>query len=539
MTSRRALLAVSCVLVLTDCGWLAHRRSARAERALAIATVFETPHPYSARKLEDRDFARFFAAHPEYRPDSAAIADFYERRNGQSAWMLGDSLSASAESFIAFAGTADSTAPNKPGFSPRLIELYEQSASGNAASACDGCANDLELHLTGEFFRFAARKYGGYLSRDEGELDWFIPRAKKDAGRLLDSLATGKMDLSDYEPIHPQYQLLKRGIERYRLVASEPWPALELPRGKRKLELGDSAGVIGEIRHRLHLLGDLSDDGTGERYDSTMDAAVRSFQARHGVQADGVIGPSALRELNVPVSERLRTILVNIERLRWVPERVPPNVLQVNIPEFRLHVFEDGKEVLGMGVVVGARATHTVVFSDTLTQIVFSPGWILPPSITRKEVLPKVRKDPTYLASHDMEIVGGTSDNPMIRQRPGPRNPLGGVKFLFPNSYDIYMHDTPSQALFLQDDRAGSHGCIRLSHPADLAAYLLRADPQWTAESIRAAMTSGTERTVQLRDTRLVTIGYFTAWVDSDGRLNFRDDVYGHDAKLARELFVQ
>lgn len=506
---------------------------------MAVAPVFETTHPYSARKLEDRDFARFFAAHPEYRPDSEAIADFYERRNGQSAWMLGDSLSASAESFIAFAGAADSTAPDKPGFSPHLIELYEQSASGNAASACDGCASDLELHLTGEFFRFAARKYGGYLSRDEGELDWFIPRAKKDAGRLLDSLATGKMDLSAYEPINPQYQLLKHGIERYRAVASEPWPVLALPRGRRKLELGDSAGVIGDIRHRLHLLGDLVDEGAGNRYDSTMIVAVKTFQARHGVQADGVIGAAFLRQLNVPVAERLRTMLVNIERLRWVPERVPPNLLQVNIPEFSLHVFEDGKEVLSMDVVVGARATHTVVFADTLSTIVFSPGWTIPPTLMRTEVLPGMRKDPNYLASHDMEVVGGPSNNPTVRQRPGPRNPLGGVKFLFPNSYDIYMHDTPAKAMFDRDDRAGSHGCIRLSRPAELAAYLLHDDPAWTAERIHAAMTSGTETKVQLHSSRPVMIGYFTAWVDPEGRLNFRDDVYGHDAKLARELFVQ
>jgi len=541
MTFRGAVLAAASLAVFANCGWLGRRRHAIAEAGLKIARVFETEQPYSARTLGDADFGRFFATHPEYRPDSESVVDFYQRRDMQFAWVLGHSLSASADAFIAFAGAADSTAPDSAGFARHLIELYEQASPGNAASVCDGCDTDLELHLTAEFFRFAGRNYGGYLSRDLGELNWFIPRAKKDAGRLLDSLATGQMDLADYEPINPQYQLLKRGIQQYSAVASAPWPALEFPRGRHKVAPGDSVGIVGEVRRRLHLLGDSDEDITGDRYDSTMAPAVKRFQGRHGLQADGVIGPSFLRALNVSPAERMRTMLVNIERLRWVPEQRAPNLLLVNIPEFRLHVFENGKEVTSMEVVVGASAlaTRTVIFSDVMSRIVFSPGWTVPAAITRREILPAMRKNPNYLASHDMEVVGGTSANPVIRQRPGPTNALGGVKFLFPNSYDIYMHDTPSRALFGRDQRAGSHGCIRLSRAGDLAEYLLRDDSTWTAARIRAAMTGGRETTVQLREPRPVMIGYFTAWVDDDGRLNFREDVYGHDAQLARELFVQ
>ncbi len=243
--------------------------------------------------------------------------------------------------------------------------------------------------------------------------------------------------------------------------------------------------------------------------------------------------------MNVPLAERLRTMLINMERLRWVPEEQPPDLLVVNIPEFRLHVYEKGREVMSMGVVVGEAATGTVIFADTLQQIVFSPTWTVPASITRNEILPSMREDPDYLRKNNMEIVGGNASRPVIRQNPGAGNALGRVKFLFPNSYNIYMHDTPSQGAFGLEQRAFSHGCIRLSRPEELADYLLGDDPEWTAERIHGAMYGGRTIIVPLKHTRPVRIAYFTAWVDDEGRLNFRDDVYGHDERLARELFVE
>jgi len=241
--------------------------------------------------------------------------------------------------------------------------------------------------------------------------------------------------------------------------------------------------------------------------------------------------------MNVPPSERLRTMLVNMERLRWLPEKQPANALVVNIPEFRLHVFEGDTEAFSMRIVVGAAATHTVIFADTLTQVVMSPTWTLPMSITRKEILPALAKNPNYLRTHNMEIIGGSKAAPVIRQRPGPDNALGRVKFLFPNRFDIYMHDTPARGLFALEKRAFSHGCIRLAKPRALAEYLLGDDPEWTPERIGTVMLGGRETTVQLRQPRPVLILYFTAWVDREGRLNFRDDVYGHDSRLADELF--
>jgi murein L,D-transpeptidase YcbB/YkuD len=503
---------------------------------MEIARIFETPAPYTSRTLQESDIAAFLREHPEYAVDSADISAFYERRDMQYAWILGDSLSSSAESFIALVGVSDTLGAHASGPDPHLGAVYEAIADGGVA-LCAACARDVELRLTAEFFRFARRNFGGHLSRDPRELNWFIPRARKDYARLIDSLAAGNMDLDAYLPMHPQYHKLRPFIERYARIDNEAWVRLTMPPKRRTIAAGDSLPLVSAIRTRLALLGDVAESDSSERYDSAMVAGVQQFQTRHGLAADGVIGPAVLSALNIAPSERLRTMLINIERLRWVSERQPPNLLYVNIPEFRLHVMEDGREVMNMEVVVGTSATRTIVFSDTVTQLVFSPSWTVPASITKNEILPAMEKDPDYLRRHDMEIIGGSRTAPIVRQRPGPSNPLGGVKFLFPNAYDIYMHDSPARALFEREKRTFSHGCIRVSQAAELAQYLLRHERDWTPQRIADAMTSGRESYVRLAEPVPVTIGYFTAWVDDGGLLNFRDDVYGHDAKLARELF--
>ncbi len=264
---------------------------------------------------------------------------------------------------------------------------------------------------------------------------------------------------------------------------------------------------------------------------------MQRFQARHGLTADGIIGAGVLRALNVTPAAQVRTLLMNMERLRWLPETQPANALVVNIPDFRLRVYEGDREVMSMPIVVGADATKTVIFTATLTTVVLSPTWTVPPSIVRKEMLPKIRRDPSYLRRNHMDIIGGTASLPTIRQRPGAHNALGRVKFVFPNGFSIFMHDTPAKGLFAREQRAFSHGCIRLSEPQALAEYLLRDDASWPAERIAAGMASDRETSIRLQATRPVWIVYFTAWVNEAGVLNLREDVYGHDARLGRELF--
>lgn len=531
-----------------------HKDLTLAEQSLVIAEVFETPAPYSVRTLDSAEIAAFFDLHPEYRVDSAEIMAFYTRREMQFAWIVSDSLSASADAFIALVNTADTTLPKATELNHRLMDLYYQGfAEGRRIALCDSCATELELRLTAQFFRFADKKYGGYLKRDLRELDWFIPRRRKDPSRLLDSLAKGVIDLSAYEPVHAQYRLLKERLQRYHALAEAPWPELSLPQALRKLEPGDSAVVVAAIRERLALIGDLDSAGAGTRYDSTLVPAVQRFQIRHGLHPDGVIGAGFMKAINVPMAERLRTILINMERLRWVDEHQPADLILVNIPEFRLHVYEADTLVKSMDVVVGKTATRTVIFSDVMDRLVFSPTWTVPPGIMRADILPNLKKNPGYLASRNMELLSGgqvvsaqgidwsrfsTGIPYTVRQKPGPSNALGLVKFLFPNEYHIYLHDTPSKGHFAKEQRAFSFGCIRVSDPVWLSEYLLKDDPDWDPARIRQAMNSGRERLVMLKHKRPVTIGYFTAWVDREDRLNFREDVYRHDERLYRELFA-
>ena len=525
-----------------------------AEKSLAIAEVFETPAPYSTRTLDSVGLADFFTVHPEYRRDSAAIAAFYQRRDMRYAWIVSDSLSGSADAFVAMVAAADTTVPGTGAMMREVLAIFEEGFSqGRRVVLCDSCARAIELRLTGQFFVMADRKYSGLLDRDLRELDWFIPRKRKDPSRMLDSLAMGTTDLSAYEPIHPQYALLKDRLRRYHELAAEPWPSIALAEGLKKLVPGDTGSTVVAIRERLSLLGDLAENDGSARYDSTLLIAVQQFQARHGLHPDGVIGAGFIKAINVPVAVRLRTMLVNMERLRWVDERNPSDLILVNIPEFRMHLYDADTLTWSMNVVVGRSATRTVIFSDSLDRIVFSPTWTVPPGIMGSEILPGLKKNTNYLAGKNMELLSngkvidpGTVDWSRysrgipytVRQKPGPSNALGLVKFLFPNEYHIYFHDTPSKGFFAREQRAFSHGCIRVSEPKRLAEYLLQADTTWTADAIDKAMKSGKERMVMLPRKRPVVIAYFTAWVDREGRLNFREDVYGHDDRLAGELFA-
>ena len=210
----------------------------------------------------------------------------------------------------------------------------------------------------------------------------------------------------------------------------------------------------------------------------------------------------------------------------------------MNIPQFELQVFEGKKKAFSMNVVVGKEGHNTMMFKGDLNQIVFSPYWNVTPDIVREEIMPAMAKNPDYLASHNMEITSNGGGIPVIRQLPGEENSLGKVKFLFPNSFNIYFHDTPAKSLFSKDKRAFSHGCIRLSEPTKLAEYLLRSKSEWSSDKIAEAMNSGTETYVSLKNPVPVIITYYTAWVDDNGLLNFRDDIYKHDAVMQKKMFM-
>jgi murein L,D-transpeptidase YcbB/YkuD len=260
-----------------------------------------------------------------------------------------------------------------------------------------------------------------------------------------------------------------------------------------------------------------------------------------GLTADGVIGKKCIDELNIKPAKRIQQLLINLERVRWMPTIKSSNYIVVNIPEYKMHVYDSGKQQFEMDVIVGTATHNTVVFSGNLQYIVFSPFWNVPSSIVKSEIMSAIKRNSNYIKNHNMEITGYENGIPSIRQKPGINNSLGLVKFLFPNSHNIYLHDTPNKDLFTENSRNFSHGCIRLAQPKHFAQYLLRNDTAtiWKNHVIDSCMNLKKEKWVTLKKTVPVLLVYFTAWVDSNNAIHFRKDIYKHDEKLAAKLFVQ
>lgn len=297
-----------------------------------------------------------------------------------------------------------------------------------------------------------------------------------------------------------------------------------------------SAGVL-QLKKRLQIVGDMPAD-TSAVFNDALETAIRNFQVRFGYSATGIITDAQIKDLNVPVTERVEQLLLNMGRMQWMIHEPAGEMIIVNIPEFILYVKDGAKDVFQMDVVVGKDGHNTMMFTGNLNQIVFSPYWNLPSSIVKKEIMPAMQRNPNYLSSHHMEITGTENGIPVIRQLPGNDNSLGKVKFLFPNSFNIYFHDTPAKSLFEKDKRAFSHGCIRLSDPAKMANYLLKGNPEWNAAKIGSAMNSGKEKYVKLKKPVPVLITYYTAWVDDNGSLHFAEDIYGHDKTMMHKMFL-
>ncbi len=386
-----------------------------------------------------------------------------------------------------------------------------------------------DLMLTAQYFMYAKNVWQGIDEKQSVSMDWLLPRKKVSYNELLDSLVSGKDVLND-APLYVQYTRLRNFLKTYKdIQAKGGWPIIEPD--KKVLKMGDSSAAVLEMRKYFIITGDMQSNNNNVIFDSSLYNGLVHFQERMGLSTDGAAGPGVFREMNVPVEKRIEQIIVNMERSRWVPVNLQSNYIVVNIPEYKLHVYENNNPVWDMNVVVGQPAHKTVIFNGEIKYVVFSPYWNIPPGIMRNEVLPGIRANSNYLARHNMEWNGGN-----VRQKPGPNNSLGLVKFLFPNSFDIYLHDTPAKSLFGESSRAFSHGCIRLAEPEKLADYLLRNDSAWNKTSIYNAMHAGREKYVTLKNPEPVFIAYFTSWVSADGVLNFRNDVYKRDGRLAAAI---
>lgn len=399
------------------------------------------------------------------------------------------------------------------------------------------------------------------------DLGFGVPGASGDAisvdAALAAAVAAGRLQqaVQALTPPLAQYRQLREALAAYRALAAQPaWTAL--PPMPKKLEPGQAYAGTAALRERLVGFGDLASDATvsATHLDGTLVEALRRFQSRHGLEADGVLGRGTFAALDVAPERRVRQIELALERLRWLPQRSARPVIAINIPMFRLWAWDavaaESTPALSMEVIVGrAVRTQTPVFADEMTHLIFRPYWNVPRSILRNEVLPAALRDPGYLARHDMEIVSGPGDDAKpvaatpenleaaragalrIRQRPGPKNSLGLVKFIFPNDDNVYLHGTPARELFARSRRDFSHGCVRVQNPPALTQWLLKDQPAWGAERIAAAMEGAKSQQVNLSAPVPVLLYYLTAAVSpDDGLLHFADDIYGHDAALDRAL---
>lgn len=476
--------------------------------------------------LDSVSLQNFIDSFPKFSSIQNEMKTFYTGRNYAYAWFDSTGMiEQAANLFNRIKNISDEGIDsNKMIYQKELNDLMEQ--SGQPA---DSTNLKTELMLTAQYLTYAKIVWTGIDEKESIAMDWLLPRKKIEYTQMLDSLLNGDDVLTD-PPVYKQYYLLKEYLKKYR--AAEKSDTIKIETKLTSIKKGDSSAEVGNIRYKLFLLGDLPENSGNNNFDDGLVAAVKSFQNRFGLKETGQVKKAELDEMNVSITDRIQQILVNMERSRWVTKDAAKDYLIVNIPEYKLHVIENDSLAWDMNVVVGKNQSRTVIFNGDIKYVVFAPYWNVPSSIIKNEILPGIKRNPNYLANHNMEWNGGN-----VRQKPGKNNSLGLVKFLFPNSHSIYLHDSPAKSLFSETNRAFSHGCIRLAEPKKLATYLLRNDSSWNSGKIDSAMNAGKEKYVTLKKTLPVFIVYFTAWVSTEtGKLNFRKDIYQRDGRLLEML---
>ena len=482
---------------------------------------------------------------------------FYSRRNFQAAWVEAGKPGPQIEALIQSLREAEQEGLDPHLYNVSMIEERHREASKGFLTdkGFDPReAGALDVWFTYLYMKYASDLADGLSDLSRADKTWKITTEKLDPLQHLEkALAENRISesLRELMPQVPEYKRLRSVLAKYTILKSQGgWltvpPNLTLKPGQRSPHLSTLAT-------RLAATGDYQgtppSDGQTAVYEEKLVEAVKVFQRRHGLVDDGVITPAVATEMNIPVDRRIAQIQMSMERWRWLPRNLGSRYILVNIPEMRLDIYEGEKPTLTMKTVVGKEDTPTPIFNDEMTHIIFSPYWNVPPSIAQEETLPAVLNDPGFLARNNMEVVDASGNrvdpgsvhvsNPetyRFRQRPGADNSLGLVKFMFPNQFNVYLHDTPADSLFARATRSYSHGCVRLEQPVALAQYVLRDQPEWTAERIEQAMHAGEEKHVKLKAPIPVYLGYWTARVRPDGTVQFRRDVYGTDGRLTALL---
>lgn len=496
---------------------------------------------------------------------SEALPDFYRKRAFRPAWIEDSLALADARAFAAALRRVAEDGLDPANY--HLAALESLIAETDAArkkglrSVRSETLADLEMLLTDGFLLCGSHLSGGQVDPETLHSDWSVKRdAAADLAAVLEKgLAAGDVPaaLDSLRPGNVIYQGIRKAYAICgALVADGGWPAF--PPGP-KLARGDRDARIAALRRSLAIRGDLAGAGDadgGDLFDGALEAGLKAFQARHGLEPDGVVGAATATALDVSAPDRLRQIRANLERWRWISRDLGERYVLVNVAGYRLGVFAGGRLELSMPAIVGRAYRQTPDFSGRIATVTINPAWNVPPKLAREDILPKVRQDPGYLRKKAIRVFDGWSAGAReidpaavdwtrvtpeslsykFRQDPGPQNALGRILFLFPNKFDVYIHDTPERWLFSLPVRDFSSGCIRIEKPVDLAAHLLSGDPAWTRDRIEAAIAAGETKVIALRPAVPVHVLYWTTWLDADGRVQLRPDIYLRDAALVRAL---
>jgi L,D-transpeptidase YcbB len=493
---------------------------------------------------------------------SLVLPSFYERRLYQPAWSDERGPTRLADDLLDALRQADLEGLRSEDYHlasiAAVLAAVRADAKRGPALAPDRWA-ELDLLLTDAFLVYGAHLLAGRVNPETLRPEWVSNRRTADIAVVLEAaLASGNIagTLAGLDPPEVGYRRLRDALARYRAVAAAGgWPVI--PDGST-LRLGERSSSVAALRERLRLEDNLApaEAQDAELFDEPVGEAVKEFQRRHGLTDDGIVSAATRAELNVPVERRVEQLGLNLERWRWLPKDLGRRHIIVNIAAFELEVMDGDSVVMSMRVVVGRPFDRTPVLSDTMRYLVLNPYWHVPSNIATSELLPKLKRDPSYLARYKMRVfpssrLDAQEVNPatvnwatisaahfpyLLRQDPGPRNALGRIKFMFLNKYHIYLHDTPARPLFEETQRDFSHGCIRIQHPIELAVYLLRNDPRWGRDALLAALDDAEDRSVPLPEPMPIHLLYWTAWADADGTIQFRRDIHDRDVPLFTAL---
>jgi L,D-transpeptidase YcbB len=497
---------------------------------------------------------------PNFSDKSEYVKQFYEESGNKLGWIQGGKPTPQALELIGILEDADEKGLDNKDYDgarwPGRVQAL-QSAGGAAESALVR----FDVALTVSAVRYISDLHLGKVDPKVLHKDFDPEHHKHDPGAFLWQNVVGatsvKEALAPVEPPFPGYKRTLAALQKYLPLARAKVPD-PLPQAEKPIAPGQDYAGVAELVRRLQLYGDLpasmSVPAGSQTYTPEIAEGVKNYQTRHDLEANGKLGPQTITQLNTPLSARVEQFRLMLERWRWLPHDFAEPPIVVNIPEFALRAYDDQlKAAFNMRVVVGrAMRTQTPVLEEDMKYVIFWPYWNVPPSILRNEMVPKIAKDPGYLQKENLEVVtysgqlvtdGVVSEDVlvqlragklMVRQKPGPKNALGLIKFIFPNDQNVYLHSTPAQSLFSRSRRDFSHGCVRVEDPKKLAEWVLRNNPGWTRERIEAAFAAQKQQQVNLARTIPVLLVYGTAIVKENGQIFFFDDIYGFDKQLEK-----